>query len=310
MWLALRTVEKFGGRCAESEALPYARRSGLRGGGLPTGEGFTLAVQGGFLSKTGGEFELSLLGHRVLALGIEDDPPPEAIKLLISVLILALPPMWVAWWQGAPDDLARVIPPAERQVLEEVELLPVSDTSKLGVWAWWDALKTVPATHHDDRMRKVVGDAGEELSVAFERSRLESEGRADLAQRVSWLAQKSDAYGFDILSFAGPSHPELPADEALAIEVKSTVLPLSSSFGFFLSQHEWQTAAKLAERYIFHLWSAVSPGPPATSHARAPVVVPAGKLTGHLPGAAGCGDSCAWETAHLHLPLPEAVPLG
>ncbi|HEX8744542.1 MAG TPA: DUF3883 domain-containing protein [Thermoleophilaceae bacterium] len=148
--------------------------------------------------------------------------------------------------------------------------------------------------------RKAIGDAGESLTVRFEQERLRSDGRPDLAREVRWIAQESDAYGFDVLSYRGARHGGAP-DEELAIEVKSSTLPLSSRFHFFLTGHEWKIATQLDERYVFYFWPGVDPGPPARSRQREPIMATGETVAVHLPGGPPCGEECAWTAASVYL---------
>lgn len=79
---------------------------------------------------------------------------------------------------------------------------------------------------------------------------------------MAWVAQESDAYGFDVLSFAGDDHAGLEPTASVAIEVKSTTLPLGPVFRCYLTSHEWETAVGLGDSYILHLWNSVDPGLP------------------------------------------------
>lgn len=67
-----------------------------------------------------------------------------------------------------------------------------------------------------DERNRSLGKAGEELVLHYEKSVLESAGRADLAKEVRWTSQiDGDGAGFDILSFS--------QDEKIKrIEVKTT----------------------------------------------------------------------------------------
>ena len=234
-------------------------------------------------------------------MGVEDEPNSPVLRLFVTVLLLRDPPTWVAWWQGAPHDLEAVIPAGERLILRDAGLLPAPTSTDPAGWSWWQALSRVPLPEHAAIERKQTGDAGESLTVDYERWRLTEQGYVDLAGRVSWLAQESDAYGFDVLSFAGDDRPSLSADTPIAIEVKSTTLPVGPYFRCFLSSHEWETAVGLGERYILHLWQAVDPGPPARSRSKRPIVMPAASLTDHLPGASACKDHCGWQSARVEL---------
>jgi len=299
----LRTVQKLGGSSETAELLTYARRSSLRGGGLPLADGFRLARQGGFVTEEEGVVTTGPLGIQALGLVDQDEPSPAVVRLFLSVLLLRDPPTWVAWWQGDPTDLESVVPAEQRKLMEESGLLPIPDVDDAGGWGWWRALERVPLPEQTAADRKVIGNAGEELTVAFERRRLTDQGYPELAAEVTWVAQQSDAYGFDVLSFAGDGLETLPAAMPVAIEVKSTTLPATETFRFFLTHHEWETAEALRNRYILHFWTRVDPGPPASSREARPTVIASESLSRHLPRAAPCGDECRWQTVRLVLPL-------
>jgi hypothetical protein len=175
-------------------------------------------------------------------------------------------------------------------------------------WAWWRALGRVPLTEHAAIARKQIGDAGERLTVAHEQWRLVEQGYPDLAAGVAWLAQESDAYGFDVLSFAGNDVEGLAPDDRIAIEVKSTTVPRRDRFALFFTAHEWEIAAGLGERSVLHLWTGVSPGPPPTATPGQPIVLPTAVLEEHLPAAGACGEDCAWHSAHVVLAVDALLP--
>ncbi len=84
-------------------------------------------------------------------------------------------------------------------------------------------------TERDFRNR-ALGKAGEALILDFERARLASEERKDLASKVRWVAQEDgDGAGYDILSFDRAGRERL-------IEVKTTHGTRTTPF--FLSSNE------------------------------------------------------------------------
>jgi hypothetical protein len=139
----IRTLDKLGDRADRSEAVRYARRSGLRGGGLPIEDGLRLGLVAGFLTAHDDELALTDLGHRALGLGDSDDPSATAKEFLMSVIVLAEPPSWVAWWQGQPGSLDAVLPDTTRELLGESGLLPPPGLEDLARWGWWKALEEV-----------------------------------------------------------------------------------------------------------------------------------------------------------------------
>jgi hypothetical protein len=75
-----------------------------------------------------------------------------------------------------------------------------------------------------DARNRDLGKQGEEMVFLFERSRLNANGRSDLANKVDWVSQsQGDGAGYDILSFARDGTERL-------LEVKTTP--------FFLSENE------------------------------------------------------------------------
>lgn len=301
LWLVLQTLAELGGRAELSDVRASARRSALRAGGLPVPDGLKLAREGGFVFESAGVCALEALGERALAMSDEEEPPPQVLRLFITVLFLRRPPAWVAWWQGSPGDIDAVLPDDERRVMRDAGLLPQPPVEDPGGWAWWQALGRVPLSEHTAVARKEIGDAGEKLSVEFERSRLRAQGYAELADDVRWIARESDAYGFDILSSAGNDHPPLKADDRIAIEVKSTALPVVEYFPLFFTAHEWQVLSGLGRRAVLHLWPAVDPGPPPRSGLERPIVFAPTALAEHLPAPPSCGESCGWQSAELRV---------
>jgi hypothetical protein len=298
LWLVLRTLDSIGGRASARELHSYASMNSLRSGALPISDGVALAVEGGFAVSDATQLDLAPLGRRALSMAQEDEPTDDLRRLFLSVLLLRDPPPWVAFWQGNPDDLDLVVPETERRLLNEVGLLPPREGGDPTNWAWWNALAHTPPSEDASAHRKLIGDAGEALTVEYELKRLRAAGYDKLANQVRWVAQESPAWGFDVLSFSGlPTAP----DEPLAIEVKSLSRPSPTSFELFLSVHEWETATRATSGYVLHLWDGVNPGPPARARTTEPRILEAMALVPHLPQPAECRAQCTWASAHIVL---------
>lgn len=100
-----------------------------------------------------------------------------------------------------------------------------------------------------DFRNRELGKAGEEAVFHFERQRLQSEDRPDLARKVRWVAQEDgDGAGYDIRSFDRAGGERL-------IEVKTTRGPQTTPF--FLTRNEYAFAEervdafKLMRLYVF-----------------------------------------------------------
>jgi uncharacterized protein DUF3883 len=302
LWIVLRSLRALGGAIDRTELLRHASRTSLRAGGLPIPDGLALALEGDFIRTNGEQLSFAPLGTFALSLDDTDEPSLEVRRLFISVLLLRDPPPWVAYWQGDPTMLDLVVPESERALLTEADLYPAAPTGDIEGAAWWEALRVVPLPEDTSAARRVIGDAGEELSFHFERERLTNEGRTDLAARVRWVARESPAYGFDVLSFRGSAHGGDPR-RPLAIEVKAMSRPLVRALEFYLTSHEWATAQRLGRDHALHFWDSVDPGPPVRTSRTRPIVIPGAGIRDHLPLSPVCSDRCEWATAHLAIPL-------
>jgi hypothetical protein len=302
VWLVLTTLKQLGPPAHRDEVIQLAKESPLRSGGLPIDDGLVLALRGRFAREEDGVLDLTGLGLDLLSRCQEDEPNGDVRRTVLTVLLLADPQPWVAFWQGDPALLQDALPNEERESLADSGLLPHIKGQDFASDAWWEALATVPRTKDIDRALKLIGDTGEALTVKFEQDRLAREGFPELAKKVWWAARESDAYGFDVASFAGKSYPPLAPDARLAIEVKSSSVPITRSFSFYLSRYEWQTATRLGSRHIFHLWDGVRPGQ-RSARRRAPILVRLPDVEAHLPAPAACNESCQWESARLTLAM-------
>jgi hypothetical protein len=93
-----------------------------------------------------------------------------------------------------------------------------------------------------DAVNRRLGTMGEEFAFWYERQRLKSAGRDDLAEKVSWVARDiGDGLGFDILSFD-------PTDDSkLYVEVKAT--GLGKYFPFLVTDLELRCSEDVADRF-------------------------------------------------------------
>lgn len=88
---------------------------------------------------------------------------------------------------------------------------------------------------------RALGNAGEELVIEFERQKLISAGRNDLAERIEYTAQIQSNAGYDITSY------DSKTGEEKFIEVKTTTG--NSKTPFFISSNEVQVSEELKEKY-------------------------------------------------------------
>jgi hypothetical protein len=304
LWVILTTLKRFGSRAEREEVRSFASRSSLRSGGLPISEGLELARVGNFVREIGANIELAPLGQDALSQCTDDEPTPAVRRLFLSVLMLKEPPYWVAYWQGDPSSLDVLLSDSDRRMLADANLYP-PDRRDFVRNAWWDALSTVPLPQTTSAIRKAIGDAGEQMTLDFERDRLTREGFPGLARDVWWAANESAAYGFDVGSFAGTSYGTSP-EQRIAIEVKSVSYPVTTVFPLHLTIHELRTAEVWSELHIFHLWERVQISPNGDLTAT-PRIVRLAALSPHLACAPKCDGNCRWESMYVELPLADCA---
>jgi hypothetical protein len=87
-----------------------------------------------------------------------------------------------------------------------------------------------------------VGKQGEAVILQHEIQELCRAGRNDLAKKVDWVAQRSDAFGYDIHSFTPDGTDKL-------IEVKTTRMPFTSNPSFTVSAKEYDVGCEQKDRY-------------------------------------------------------------
>ncbi|MET4128021.1 DUF3883 domain-containing protein [Roseovarius sp. MBR-6] len=99
-----------------------------------------------------------------------------------------------------------------------------------------------------DERNRVLGRAGEERVLAYERSVLRSAGRDDLARKVRWVSEEDgDGAGYDIASFERDGRSRL-------IEVKTT--NGWDRTPFHITRNELAVAEeRRAEWCLFRLWN-------------------------------------------------------
>lgn len=135
------------------------------------------------------------------------------------------------------------IQPAVRDWQSVVELPPdkiIAPTSAGKPWLTRRKRKIDFAER--DSMNRHLGRLGEQFVVDFERHRLNSAGRDDLAQRVLWASREiGDGLGFDVLSFN--EHD----DSELMLEVKAT--GLGKFFPFYVTSNEVRCSEDLPAQF-------------------------------------------------------------
>lgn len=186
----------------------------------------------------------------------------ERLRLALLDLVQATDPPWV---QGARFGRRHVLeysPPEISQICREAGL---ATGTAADVVAFWDLLAARARGLHDVRLNE-TGRQGESLTLQYEEQRTGS--------KPHWIALESNSDGYDVLSLMSAT------DTArLCIEVKASTAGLGGSF--YLTRHEWETAATLLQ-FVMHLWDMSKSSPRLA-------VVNIAQLAVHIPHDEGRG---------------------
>lgn len=94
-----------------------------------------------------------------------------------------------------------------------------------------------------ERAKRNIGREGENAVVNYEKNYLIKCGKPDLAEKVNWISQKSDAYGYDVVSYDPDSGNEKH------IEVKTSLA--EKNVDFYLTDYEYM---KLCSDPVFCIY--------------------------------------------------------
>ncbi len=213
--------------------------------------GWTEVNDGGMLAPT-------LRGQSIRSMPRTEERLREALLDLVQ----ATDPPWI---QGARFGRRHVLeysPPEIAQVCREADLATGTSPE---VVAFWDLLAARARGLHDVRLNE-TGRQGECLTLQHEEQRT--------GRKPQWIALESNEDGYDVLSQVSG------ADAArLCIEVKASMLGLGGQF--YLTRHEWDTAATLL-RFVMHLWDLSKTTPRLA-------VMDLAQLAAHVPHDEGQG---------------------
>ena len=160
----------------------------------------------------------------------------------------------VRWLDSNPDWLPSAQAPSSAGAPMHANLLPISPPPTLSnqpppgeLDQMLNLSQRFDSAGRAERNRS-LGRAGEQRVLAHERATLADAGRADLAERVAWVAQEQgDGAGYDIASFSAEGQPRL-------VEVKTT--NGWERTPFYISRNELEVSRqRSAEWCLMRLWN-------------------------------------------------------
>lgn len=304
VWLVLQVARKYQ-RATRSEIEAIASATSLRGGGLPISEGLALAELIGYLKFLENCPRLSSDGWHLSQLSDSEEPSPLVVREIALLLAKRIRPPWIAFSDPKlPIEERRVaIPEGWQEVLEDAGLFDMPPSRE--VQEWWDSIHMANEILLDE-LKSKIGRKGEELTMAFEKARLEDMNRRDLASRVILVSEKDDRFGFDVASFAAGIVPGLEEEAPIMVEVKSSTSTSRKGLAFELTRNEWDVAERNERVYFFHFWQGISfdefQGNKQTAFG--PFTLRADSLTPYIPSDSPI-ELGRWTKCHIELDIGE-----
>ncbi len=161
---------------------------------------------------------------------------PTKLRCQLAKIIEANHPVWAALMPKGRKEAVAGFPEEIRQCFEEAFLLGDIDEEIVSWWAQSSSVMRAAA----QRIRVATGVRGERKSLLYEHQRTGHTPR--------WQGFETSYAGYDVLSVRDSQN-----QESLKIEVKAS----DRNFRYaeiHLTEHEWITASRSIENYLFHIW--------------------------------------------------------
>lgn len=254
--------------------------SGLFGGGPPVDDAIRIGKYFDLLTIEDGKIRLSpsciaeVAPHCSLP-----EPQVHSARAILFIVLTRRLPAWIAFFPNGPDILQQVMPDRWVELLYEAELLNFDEEE---VREWWRELFN-RFHEFEEAKAKAIGDIGEHLTVTYEKQRIRADGLAlDPDLTVIWVARLPGDHGYDVRSVRGIRFLDARSQlDEILIEAKSSTSLSESSFRFYLTRNEWNTAAKELSKYFIYCWVGVDLA--SKSAVAGPFVIPAARLQMLIP---------------------------
>ena len=279
LWIVLRVAKKHK-LIHKNDLLNIAFNTSLRAAGLPIKDGYELAVICEFIYTENDQVQITSSGKGIVELSEKDEPSLNVIRHILLTITLKYNPPWVTFASRPLEERTIAIPDNWAEVLKVAELLqePLSEDAI----NWWKRLQHEVEEIETKNLKK-IGDAGETLTIRYEKKRLLLDRLFDLAEKIKWRSKESDDYGYDIESFFGGfALKDKDSEDILMIEVKSPIHSSNNNFRFVLTRNEWNTAEKNSTRYFFYLWRSIKYNNEMV-YGDGPIILPATYIQNFVP---------------------------
>ena len=162
-----------------------------------------------------------------------DKSPDYIYKKILRSYVTVFQPIWTNRLHWGVKAVLSNLSLDESHCFKEAGLNNLDD---FDVYKWWSSL---PVYGNSINNKSTNGLIGEFLTMDFEENRV--------GVRPRMMSSESSKHGYDVLSKIKSTE-----NKNKFIEVKTISNPLMPEI--FLSKHEWQTALRKGEEYVFHFW--------------------------------------------------------
>jgi hypothetical protein len=178
---------------------------------------------------------IRLFHDEIISIGTQefDKSPNYIYKKILRSYVTVFIPAWTNRLHWGVKAVLSSLSLDEYHCFKEAGLINLDD---FDVYKWWSSL---PVYGNSINNKSTNGLIGEFLTMDFEENRV--------GVRPRMMSSESSKHGYDVLS-------KMKSTELTNkfIEVKTISNP--SMQEIFLSNHEWQTALRKGEEYVFHFW--------------------------------------------------------
>ena len=190
------------------------------------------------------DLEAAMHLHGIVTEDVSHESVTFYRECIIAVLLLKMPTFTKLMTRGRGRFIKSLDTNEFRDILSVFREAHVLDEppSNADV-AWWDTIQGRVRLNNDQEVM-ARARAAEKLSLEHEQAELVKLG---IEQSPRWIAIEDNFVGYDVLSYRHT--PE--GVQTRLIEVKSTI---ASPLRFIVTRNEWNTAEKVGDAYLFHVW--------------------------------------------------------
>ena len=173
--------------------------------------------------------------HEIVSVGPQEleKSPDYFYKKILRSYVTVFQPVWANRLHWGVKAVLSDLTLDESHCFKEAGLNNLED---FDVYKWWASLPVYGNSLDDKSMNGLIGEF---LTMDYEENRI--------GIRPRMMSSESSKHGYDVLS-------KMKRNESINKFIEVKTISNSSKAEVFLSNHEWKTALKDREKYVFHFW--------------------------------------------------------